>query len=103
MRKYIKSLINGMIKVGCVLVGVLFSANITVAGFLFFPDVMTKVDRLLGDNPSGFAYIVIPGTLPLCYVLAFISFAVYLLFLAIKISKTIDIQYILDDMKLKPK
>ncbi|GAH15709.1 unnamed protein product [marine sediment metagenome] len=94
MSKILRVVINGFIRVCTAFVGALISGNILVAGFIFFPDIVTKVDVILGPNPSGFAYVLIPGTLPVFYVVAFLSFAVFIMFSTVRFVKDFDIQKI---------
>ena len=96
MHKYLKGPINSIIGLVILFVVALFVWNVIVAGFLFYPDVMTRVDEFAINAPSGlkhfFIYFV-PGLLPLFYLLLTVFvIPMFCVFKTIKLVNKIDIE-----------
>ena len=94
MNKYRKGFLNCIIGlvIGCV--GMLISLSIWMLFLLFLPELATKVDGILGSNPSWFAWNIFPGTIPFFYLLSGIALPTFVMFKTIKLIKKLDIDKI---------
>ncbi len=103
MNKYLRGAINLLVGLVVIFTGVVVFWNIIVAGFLFFPDLTMKVDTIAMKNIEGPALLVpglipdlLPGALPVIFLLATMGFAVFVMAIAIKWGKKFDIEKIIN-------
>ena len=100
MGKYLVGFLNLIIVLAITFIGLLFSLNILVAGFIFFPYVVTGVDQYLISNPVPVWWTqFVPGALPTVFLLVVLYFTFFIMFKVIKLIKKVDVEKIISAMQ----
>ena len=94
LNKYLKGVINFLAVLAFGFVGLLFSLNVLVFGFLFAPALMARGDGVLVLNSNWWVSFV-PGTLPLFFILTTVCLAALSMYATIYWMKRIDIAKII--------
>ncbi len=111
MNKYLKGFVKFIISCAICFVGGLFSLNILAAGFIFYPDILTRVDQVLIEYQSfssagavgfltddGIMFFII-GFLPLFFLLVTLVLGIFFFFQTIRLTQKVDIK--IDAIKKK--
>jgi len=99
VNKYLKGFINAILELGIGFVGLLVSLSVMGMGFIGYPDVMTRVAELLGENPSWWAWNLFPGSIPLVFLLVTFGLSLFVFFFTIKLIGTFDIEKVIDKLR----
>ena len=94
MNKYLKGVLNCIIELAIGFVGLLFSLNILIAGFIFFPPIVILVDQVMLSNPVWWKDFV-PGALPIFFIFTALSFSILSMFLTLKLINKFAIEKII--------
>ena len=97
MKRYLKGFFNLIVKSVILFMGCTFALNVMVFGFLFLPDLMTKIDKYLILNQTWWSNFV-PGMLPLFFILTIIMFAAFLAYKTVKFAQIIDIENVINEI-----
>lgn len=103
MNKYLRGTINILVGLAIGFVGLLFALNIQVGGYLFFPDIVMRVDSIIVPSLPAWWIGFVPGTIPLFFLITTLGFSIFIMFGVIKFIKKFDIEKIANEVLKKDK
>ena len=95
MNKYLRGTINLFVGLAFTFVGVLIAGNILTVGFLFFPDLVTRVLTVISSH-SEWVILFVSGFLSCFFLLTNTGLAVFAIVIAIKWGRKFDIEKIIE-------
>jgi len=102
VNKYLKGFINAILELGIGFVGLLVSLSVMVMSFLYYPDVMTRVDEAMGANLSwgwNWSWNWLLASTPLVFLLITLGLSLFVFFFTIKLIGTFDIEKVIAKLR----